>query len=72
MTKEEAINDLEEMKTGLYPWDIRPLADFCIEAIKNKKEPSLKEVEEYCKSHNLVLITKDMYEDLKNGYEKGY
>ena len=62
------------MKTGLYPWDIRPLADFCIEAIKKSEncelsiestELTLKEVIKYCKTHNLILLTESTFEDLK-------
>ena len=39
MTKEEAIKHLEDMKKGLFLWDMTELIDLCISALsENKRE----------------------------------
>lgn len=39
MTREEAIQHLEEMKKGIFLWDMSELIDLCISALsKNKGE----------------------------------
>ena len=39
MTKEEAIEHLEDMKKGLFLWDMTELVDLCILALKNMYAP---------------------------------
>lgn len=37
MTKEEAIQHLEEMKKGIFLWDMSELIDLCISALSENK-----------------------------------
>lgn len=41
MTREEAIHHLEEMKKGIFLWDMSELIDFCISALSIPKSTDL-------------------------------
>lgn len=70
MTKEEAIKHLEDMKKGLFLWDMTELIDLCISALSvPKRENGIK----YYKADDVIKVLHDNgYGDEENGADPEY